>query len=157
MNLRAPLRHFHEEHAEILEFLNDWEQALRLAASEDPEQRCDGLRRLREMRGRLSGIQRHCQEEEQSTRSAFRLYLDDEMCAQLRTEHDALEQLSDDYLEELEAVTAPPPAGQLVAVGHRLVEQLRRHIAFEEKLLEHACQSAEAEEKFMLRYTQAAE
>jgi acetyl-CoA carboxylase beta subunit len=157
MNLRTPLQHFHGEHAEIIEFLKNWEQALDLAVSADPEQRCQGLRWLREMRGRVTSIREHCREEEQSARSAFRLYLDDEMFEQLRTEHDMLERISDDYLEELEAATAPPPAERLVEIGRRLVEQLHRHIVFEEKLLEQACQSADAEEKLMLRYTQPAE
>ncbi len=156
MDLRTR-RHFHDEHAEILRFLEDWEKGLDMAASEDPEKRCQGLRRLRDMRERVNGIQEHCCEEEQSTESAFRLYLDDEMFEQLRNEHDVLEQISNDYLEELEKVTAPPPAERLVAVGRRLVEQLRRHVAFEEKLLEQVHQSAEAVEKVMLRYTQAAE
>lgn len=157
MDLREPLSHYHEEHREILAFLRRWEQALDLAASEDREERCRGLAELRAMEPRIAAISDHCDEEEQSADSAFRLYLDDAAFAQLRSEHEVLEEFSDAYLEELRYVTAPPPAGRLVSLGRRLIGRLRAHVAFEESLLKKIEESSEAEEKVFLRYTQAAE
>ena len=157
MDLRQDIRHFHGEHQDIFHFLNEWEEALKQATSEEESQRCAGLVRLREMEPKLLAIQEHCQEEEQSADSAFRLYLDSQMFAQLQAEHDLLDQFAEAYLEELRFVTTPPSSERLVGLGQRLVHQLHEHIRSEEQMLERVGESAEAEEKFLLRYTQSAE
>jgi hemerythrin-like domain-containing protein len=157
MNLREPLEQFHREHQDILRFLQEWEQVLARAACEDPDVRIRALQQLRDMRERLGQIQQHCSEEERSSESVFRLYLDEALFAELCREHARLQEFVQAYLEAVAQLTTPPPAQSLVTLGRSLVEHLRQHIALEERLLEQIRNSAEAEERILLRYTQAAE
>lgn len=157
MDLREPLEHFHREHQDILHFLQEWEQVLPRAASEDPDVRCRALQRLRDMRERILQIQQHCNEEERSSESVFRFYLDEKLFAELRREHARLQEFVQSYLDAVAQLTTPPPAQPLVTLGQSLIEHLRQHIALEERLLEQIQNSAEAEERILLRYTQAAE
>jgi hypothetical protein len=54
MDLRQEFENAHIEHEEILEFLNDWEDALRLIADDDCDTRCHGLRQLQAMESKSS-------------------------------------------------------------------------------------------------------
>lgn len=157
MDLHRQLEHYRKEHDHILLFLEEFDRALALAASETAQERRAGLAQLREMEEKLVGIRAHCHEEEQNVESPFQMYLDEFALEDLHTEHPLLERHSHDFCAELTVVTAPPPTGTLVHLGRRLLEQLRHHIAREECLLKQIEDGSTAEEKLFLRYTQPGE
>lgn len=156
MDLRSRLDYFRKEHEEILRFLNNWERALKMAASESDEERLKGLEELRRSENDLMSIQEHCHAEERTVESPFQIYLDDASLARLAQEHELLRQLSNDFLRELTFATIFR-ISELVRSGSALLEQLRRHIAHETELLKQIEEGKAAEEKLLLRYTQPAE
>ena len=156
MDLRTKLEYFRKEHDDIQRFLDEWEGALRLAAREDDEERSKGLARLREAENDLLSIQEHCHAEERTVESPFRIYLDDASLARLVQEHGLLRQLTNDYIRELTFATLLR-TGDLVGVGTKLLEQLRRHITYETALLKQIEDGRAAEEKVLLQYTHPGE
>jgi hypothetical protein len=156
MEVKRQLERFHKEHDEILRFLVFAEEALKRAASEDREIRCQGLGELQELEGKLTEIREHCREEEENLESPFRLYLDDAALADLEEEHALLERLTDSFRTELK-LAAMPRTLELVRLGQQLLDHIRHHIAYEEGLLKQIKDGTEAEENLFLRYTQGAE
>jgi len=155
MDLRSRLEYFHKEHDEILRFLNDWESALKMAASDRDDERRKGLAELRRFENELLSIEEHCHAEERTVDSPFEIYLDDVSLARLAQEHELLRQLSTDFLRELRFATVMRTT-EVVGLGNALLEQLRRHIAHEALLLRQIEEGRAAEEKLLLRYTDSA-
>jgi prefoldin subunit 5 len=157
MDLRNALERYRREHDEILRFLREFEAAVRLTGEKADEKRCQGLAQLRAMESRLAEIREHCREEEENLDSPFQLYLDDSAMEHLQQQHELLEQLMASFRGTLRTLITPPPTEELVGLGHGLLENLRRHIAFEEGLLKQIEDGNRAEEQLFLRYTQPAE
>jgi len=155
MDLRSRLDYFRKEHDEILHFLNDWKNALKMAGGDGDDERRKGLAELRRFENELLSIQEHCHAEERTVDSPFQIYLDDVSLTRLAQEHELLRQLSNDFLRELRFATLMR-TNEVVRLGNALLEQLRRHIAHEAALLEQIEEGRAAEEKLLLRYTDSA-
>jgi hypothetical protein len=139
MDLHRALQEAHEEHADILDFLNIWEEALQLAASEDCDVRCTALRQLQAMEGKIVEIWEHCHKEEDDPEEPlFRLASPPDR-ERLKDEHFQLYRDNYEFRREMEFTTSSF-TGDLVAKGQRLLEELRSHIAFEEELLRQLAQ-----------------
>lgn len=134
MDLHRAFQEAHEEHADILDFLNIWEEALQLVASEDCDTRCTGLRHLQEMEGKIVEIWEHChKEEDDAEEPLFRLASPPEV-ERLKDEHFQLYRDNYEFRREMEFTTSSSTA-DLVQKGQKLLGELREHIAFEEELL----------------------
>jgi hypothetical protein len=136
MDLHQEFESAHAEHADILEFLNTWEDALRLIGSEDYDTRCHGLRRLQAMEGKIVEIWEHCHKEEDDADSPLFRFAQAADLERLREEHFQLYRANYDFRREMEFTTSSF-TGDLVLQGQRLLTALRNHIAFEEELLQH--------------------
>lgn len=158
MDVATRLNYFHKEHQDFLRFLDDWEMALDLTASEKEEQRLQGIERLRELRPELQALRDHCTSEERNIEEPYRALLEKGQIDLLRAEHEELTRLLTNLFSELRFATIYETERARVA-GLRVSAFTRRHISFEEKLLgEIENQLAqETEEKLLLRYTQASE
>jgi hemerythrin-like domain-containing protein len=158
MDVTTRLDYFRKEHEDFLRFLEEWERALETTASKNPETVVKGLNRLRELQANLKAIENHCSSEERNVEGSCDEYLDEEKLEQLKKEHMELRRLVADLFSELRFATLYETE-QAVATGREVAGFTRRHIQFEEKLLEAIEQklSEEAEEKLLLRYTQAPE
>ncbi len=82
---------------------------------------------------RLLRIQEHCRVEEQIVESPFQIWTMPRSHA-LAQEHELLRQLTNDFLREL-TFAAVFRISELVRSGVALLEQARRHIAHETRLL----------------------
>ena len=134
MELHRAFQQAHQEHTDILEFLNIWEEALQLAASEDCERRCTALRQLHAMEGKIVEIWEHCRKEEDDPgEPLFRLASVPDR-ERLKDEHFQLYRDNYEFRREMEFTTSSF-TGDLIQKGERLLESLRAHIAFEEELL----------------------
>jgi hypothetical protein len=156
MDLRSQLDYFRKEHEDIQRFVEDWEDALKLAASEDDADRLRALAQLRQMETVLLGIREHCRAEQRTVESRLRAHQDDVSRVRLAQEHELLRQLTNDYLRELQFATLSR-TGEVARLGIELLEQLRNHIAYETALLKQIEDSSEGEEKVLLRHTQPPE
>jgi hypothetical protein len=135
MDLHQEFEAAHAEHADILEFLNEWEDALQLIASDDCDARCHGLRQLQAMEGKIVEVWEHCHKEEDDPDSPlFRLAQPADL-GRLREEHFQLYRANYDFRREMEFTTSSF-TGDLVLQGQRLLSALRGHIAYEEGLLQ---------------------
>lgn len=70
MDLPRAFQEAHREHADILEFLNIFEEVLQLAASDDCDARSTGLRQLQATEGKIVEIWEHCHKEEDAPNGA---------------------------------------------------------------------------------------
>ena len=150
MDLRSRLDYLRNEHEEILRFLDDWEGTLKLAGHDLDEERLKSLSLLREAEQKLIAIQEHCHREERTAESPFPVYLDHTTMAQLAQEHERLRLLTNDFLRELTFATLLR-TDDLVRLGSELLEQLRKHIAYETGLLKQIETGNAAEEKLPAR------
>jgi hypothetical protein len=157
MDLQSELEHSRNEHDDILRFLREFEAALTLAAGKGAENRCQALARLSELRGKLDAIRDHCRQEETSADSPLRTYLDERAIEHLHNQHDRLDRLGDAFCAELKLLTTPPPTGELVGIGMQLLEQLRRHVAYEEGLLKQIEDGTASESAVYLKPAKVAE
>ena len=140
MDLHKAFREAHEEHTDILEFLNIWEEALNLIASEDCDTRCTGLRQLQAMEGKIVEIWEHCHKEEAEPDSPLFHFASPPDRERLKEEHFQLYRDNYEFRREMEYTTSSN-TGDLVLKGQQLLAELRVHIAYEEELLrrlEHA-------------------
>jgi hypothetical protein len=124
----------HAEHADILEFLNIWEEALKLIESDDCDTRCTGLRHLQAMEGKIVEIWEHCHKEEDEPDSPLFHFASPPDRERLKEEHFQLYRDNYEFRREMEYTTSSF-TGDLVARGQRLLTALRAHIAYEEELL----------------------
>jgi hypothetical protein len=134
MDLHREFEAAHAEHVDILEFLNEWEGALRLIASDDCETRCHGLLELRAMEGKIVEVWEHCHKEEDNPDSPLFRFAQPADLQRLREEHFRLYRANYDFRREME-FTWSSVTGDLVLLGQRLLSALRDHIAYEEELL----------------------
>jgi hypothetical protein len=158
MDVSTRLDYFHKEHEDFLRFLDDWERTLETLASKDQDSVRTALSRLREMQPNLKAIESHCSSEELNVEDPYRNFLEKGQLEQLKKEHLELAHMVTDMLSELRFATLYETE-RARSAGHELAGLVRRHMRFEEKLLEEIADklSAEAEEKVLLRYTQAPE
>lgn len=156
MDVGTRVDYFRKEHRDFARFLDDWELALELTASKDPQESLRGLNRLRELQPQLEALHNHCTSEERNAEGPYRAYLEKGQIDTLRTEHGQLTRLLGDLVSELRFATLYQTE-RACAVGRQVASFTRRHILFEEQLLTEIEQklSKEAEEKLLLRYTQA--
>jgi hypothetical protein len=124
----------HAEHADILDFLNIWEQALHLIASDDCDTRCHGLRQLQAMEGRIVEVWEHCHKEEDDLESPLFRFAEPADRDRLKEEHFQLYRANYEFRREMEFTTSSS-TGDLVLQGQKLLAALRDHIAYEEGLL----------------------
>lgn len=134
MNLHQQFDAAHEEHADILEFLNVWEEALDLSASANSDIRCHGLRRLQSMEGKIVEIWEHCHKEEDDENEPLFRFASPVDRERLKDEHFQLYRDNYEFRREMEYTTASSTE-ELVLKGQKLLVELRTHIAFEEDLL----------------------
>jgi hypothetical protein len=124
----------HIEHADILDFLDVWEDALKLIANSDCDTRCQGLRQLQAMEGKIAQICEHCHQEEEDPESPLFRFADAAERARLKDEHFRLYRANYEFRREMEFTTSSF-TDDLVLQGQRLLKALRDHIAVEEELL----------------------
>lgn len=137
MDLHRAFQEAHEEHADILEFLTIWEEALQVAASDDCDTRCTGLRQLQAMESKIVEIWEHCHKEEDDTEAPLFRFASPADRARLKDEHFQLYRDNYEFRREMEFTTSSSTE-ELVLKGQKLLAELRAHIAFEEDLLKRA-------------------
>jgi hypothetical protein len=158
MDVGTRMEYFRKEHQDFLHFLNQWDQAVETTASKDAEQCVRGLHELRDMKPNMKAIKDHCTAEERNVEGPYREYLEEGQLDELKKEHRDLSRLLEDLFTELRFATLYQTE-RAVAAGREVSALVRRHIQFEEKLLMAIEQklAEEAEQKLLLRYTQAPE
>jgi hemerythrin HHE cation binding domain-containing protein len=156
MEVHRQLDNVRKEHNEILQFLIACEYVLERASSEDWDVRCHSLEQLHEMDREFVEISEHCRREEEGVESPFELYLESKSLEELRREHSRLHRLISDFRRELMLATAPRTA-DLVALGRKVITEVRKHIAEEEESLAQIEAGTAAEEKLLIRYSESAE
>jgi len=134
MDLHKEFEAAHEEHADILDFLNIWEGALNLIACDDCDTRCTGLRQLQAMEGKIVEIWEHCHKEENDPESPLFRFATPAERERMKEEHFRLYRAHYEFRREMEFTTSSF-TDDLVIQGRRLLAALREHIAFEEELL----------------------
>ncbi len=134
MDLHRAFKEAHEEHADILEFLTIWEEALQVAASDDSDTRCTGLRQLQAMESKIVEIWEHCHKEEDEAEAPLFRFASPADRERLKDEHFQLYRDNYEFRREMEFTTASSTE-ELVLKGQKLLAELRAHIAFEENLL----------------------
>jgi hypothetical protein len=135
MDLRQEFANAHAEHDDILEFLNVWEEALKLIADDDCDTRCHGLRQLQAMESKIVEICEHCRREEEDPESPLFLFAEGADRDRLKEEHFQLYRANYEFRREMEFTTTSS-TNDLVLQGQKLLTALRGHIAYEEGLLE---------------------
>ena len=156
MDVGTRVDYFRKEHQDFLRFLDDWERALGLLADKDAEESLRGLNRLRELQAQLHALRDHCTSEERNVEGPYRGYLEKGQINTLRAEHEELARLLGDLFSELPFATLYQTERVRMAGSHVAIFT-RRHLLFEEKLLEEIERklAEEAEQKMLLRYTQS--
>ena len=134
MDLRQDLEAAHAEHAEILDFLKIWEDALNLIAYNDCDKRCLGLRQLQTMEGKIAEICEHCRLEEDDPESPLFRFAEGADRARIKDEHFRLYRANYEFRREMEFTTSSF-TNDLVLQGQKLLTALRGHITYEEGLL----------------------
>jgi hypothetical protein len=134
MNLRHELEAAHNEHEDILEFLDVWGDALKEIASDDCDTRCRGLRRLQGMEGKIVEICEHCRREEEDSDSPLFRFAHEAERNHMKDEHFRLYRANYEFRREM-AFTTASFTGDLILQGEKLLAALREHIAYEENLL----------------------
>ena len=134
MPLNRTFQEAHEEHADILEFLDIWEKALQLIASDDCDTRCVGLRQLQAMEGKIVEIWEHCHKEEDDPEEPLFRFASASDRERLKDEHFQLFRENYEFRREM-GFTTSSFTRDLVFKGQQLLGALRAHIAFEEELL----------------------
>lgn len=134
MDLHQEFESAHAEHAEILDFLKIWEDVLKLVASDDFDARCLGLQELQAMEGHIAEICEHCRREEQDPESPLFRFAGAEDRSRLKDEHFRLHQANYEFRREL-VFTTSTFSSELIPQGQKLLDALRGHIAYEERLL----------------------
>lgn len=145
MEFTLQLDYFRKEHQDVLGFLANWENTLRLLTSSRDTQRLNGLRELREMEGDLQAVKDHCSFEEHNLESRYRSYLQGKQLEQLMEEYEDIRRLVQDLHSDLQFASLETIEG-LPEQGRRVAEVLRRHILLEEKLLDEIEQALTREE-----------
>lgn len=156
MDVANHLDYFRKQHQDFLGFLNDWDLALDLIAGGDNDKTLQGLARVRALEPELQAIQAHCASEERNIEEPFHTYLPKNQVETLQAEHEDLTRLLGNLFTELRFATVGETDRALRA-GRRVSEFTRRHIQFEEQLLDEIEKKLgqDAEQKVLLRYTQA--
>ncbi|HUL16263.1 MAG TPA: hypothetical protein VLV88_09725 [Terriglobales bacterium] len=134
MDLQAQFESAHREHQEILEFLDRWEEALRLLESENCDVCHAGLARLRHMAEPIGNICEHCRREEEDPESPLFRFAQEADRGRMKDEHFRLYRANSEFRRELD-LTKPAYTGDLVLSGLKLLTTLRGHIVYEEGLL----------------------
>jgi hypothetical protein len=134
MDLHQEFEAAHAEHADILDFLNTWEQALDLLASDDCDTRCHGLRQLQAMEGKIVEVWEHCHKEEEDTEAPLFRFAEPADRDRLKEEHFRLYRANYEFRREMEFTTSSFTE-DLIQQGQKLLAALREHIAYEEELL----------------------
>jgi hypothetical protein len=134
MDLHQVFETAHTEHSDILDFLKIWEDALSLIASENFDERCLGLRRLHLMETNIASICNHCRQEELDPESPLFRFADAEDRSRLKDEHFRLYRANYEFRKEMELTTSSFTR-ELSLLGQKLLDALRDHIAYEERLL----------------------
>lgn len=158
MDVGTRMDYFRKEHQDFLRFLEDWDRGIELTANKDSEECVRGLNRLREMQPKMKAIKAHCRSEESNVEGPYREYLEEGQIERLKKEHHNLSRMLEDLFLELRFATIYETERTLAA-GREAAALARRHIQFEEELLAEIEQklAEEAEQKLLLRYTQAPE
>jgi hypothetical protein len=158
MDVGTRMDYFRKEHQDFLLFLEDWDRAIEMATSKDPEECVRGLNRLREMQPGMKAIKAHCTSEESNVESPYHEYLEEGQFELLKKEHRDLSRMLEDLFVELRFATLYQTE-RAINAGREAAALARRHIEFEEKLLAEIERklAEEAEQKLLLRYTQAPE
>jgi len=134
MDLHQAFEAAHTEHAEILDFLNVWENTLNLLSDPDCDVRCQGLRQLQSMEHKIVEVCEHCRQEEEDPDSPLLRFAEAADRARIKDEHFRLYRANYEFRREMEFTTSSF-TDDLVLQGQRLLKALREHIACEEELL----------------------
>jgi hemerythrin-like domain-containing protein len=158
MDVGTQLEYFRKEHQDYLRFLDRFEPALAELASPEDRACLHGLKALRGMEGEIREIASHCSSEERAFEEPYRSYLKQGQLDHLEEQHQELRRLAGTWFAELRFATLDRTQAAL-GVGRQLAAFLCRHITLEEKLLAEIERkmSEEAEQKLLLRFTQAPE
>lgn len=158
MDVGTRMDYFRKEHEDFLVFLEDWDRAIEMATSKDPEECVRALNRLREMKPGMKAIKSHCTSEESNVEGPYHEYLEEGQLELLKKEHHDLSRLLEDLFVELRFATLYQ-TDRAITAGREVATLARKHIQFEEELLAEIERklAEEAEQKLLLRYTQAPE
>ncbi len=158
MDVGTRIEYFHKQHQDFLRLLGEWESAVELAGSGDDEECVRGLARMRELQPELKEIESHCISEERNVESPYRKYLQAGQLETFEKEHRDLERLLAELFADLRFATVHQ-TDRVRQAGSEIATLARRHIQFEDKLIEEIERklAEEAAEKILLRYTQSPE
>jgi hypothetical protein len=134
MDLQRNFDTAHREHQEILEFLNLWENALKLLDRSDLDLRCEGLHQLQNMEERIASICDHCRREEEDPDSPLFRFAQEADRGRMKDEHFRLYRANYEFRRELEFTTSSYTEDLLI-LGQKLLVSLRGHITYEDGLL----------------------
>lgn len=158
MDVVTRLDYLRKEHQDFLDFLTLWDEVLEQTASKDPEECVRGLNHLRELQPNMKALRNHCTTEESKVESPYHEYLEAGQFERLTKERLDLSRMIENLTSELRFATLYQTDRAIVA-GREVSALARKHIQFGEELLQEIERklSEEAEEKLLLRYTQAPE
>lgn len=158
MDVATRLDYLRKEHQDFLHFLEEWDEVLKRTASKDSEECVRGLNHLRELQPNMKALRNHCTTEESNVEGPYRGYLEKGQLEKLKKEHRDLSRMLEDLFTELRFATLYQ-TDRAINAGREVAVFARQHIQFEEELLAEIERklSEEAEEKLLLRYTQAPE
>ena len=145
MVLHQHLQHLRKEHKELLQVADAIEGVVGTAAKTDFAERSTCLAKLRSLNKGLADIVKHCHTEDRLIETAYHEYLRPDEWARTNSEHERIIRTVTNFREELKFVTADRTMAMILP-GLDVVNLLRAHIAFEEKLLNRLAESESASE-----------
>ncbi len=143
MVLRQHVKHLRKEHKELLHVADAIEDVLDQASKNDFAERSSCLPKLRSLKRGLVEIVKHCHTEDRLIETAYHEYLRPDEWARSNSEHEQIIRNVTNFREELKFVTADRTMAMILP-GLDVVNLLRAHIAFEEKLLNRLSESESA-------------
>lgn len=135
MNNKNAAAALHREHEEITRLLTAFETALERAESGDDETRSPGLAALRELMAEGTRIRGSAIHDSETLNSPVFQLVDNAEKARLKQNLFELERASYEFRKQL-AFTTTLSTAELVEQGRRLLDSLRKQIAYEQELLE---------------------
>lgn len=134
MAIQDRLEYLRTEDQRLLEIAEKIESAMDRISKPEFTDRLGGLLQLRELDHSLAGIVEHCHSEERIIESTYHHFLEPADYARIKREHEKILHLISTFRVELRFATADLING-VEPAGEELVEYVRAHVAYEQKLL----------------------
>ena len=146
MALRDRIKYLRKEQHELLHLADRVEKLLESASKNDFAEHQKSLSELILLEPGFAGIVDHCHPENRIVESTYREYLQPDECARIVTEHEQIIRAVTNFGEELKFATADRTEAMILP-GMDVVNQLRSHIAYEQKLLDRIVQTSKMQKK----------